>query len=128
MLLGVLVAQSILAAGLLYTVFWAGQTVSDDPALVAAYWGGLSLPAILLVATILFSGVMAEALGVPAATLSFHLKELVHAGLATQERSGRNIVYRAAYDRMNAVLGYLTAHCCQGAECLDPAAAGCTTC
>lgn len=67
-------------------------------------------------------GTMAEALASPAATLSFHLKELVQAGLVTQERSGRNIVYRAAYDRMNAVLGYLTAHCCQGAECLDPAA------
>lgn len=73
-------------------------------------------------------GTMAEALAMPAATLSFHLKELVHAGLATQERAGRNIVYRAAYERMNAVLGYLTAHCCQGAECLDPAAAGCANC
>jgi ArsR family transcriptional regulator len=73
-------------------------------------------------------GTMAEALGTPAATLSFHLKELVHARLVTQERAGRNLVYRAAYDRMNGVLGYLTAHCCQGAECLAPAAAGCATC
>lgn len=70
-------------------------------------------------------GAMAEGLGVPAATLSFHLKELVHAGLVTQERAGRNLVYRAAYDRMNGVLGYLTAHCCQGQECLDPAAEAC---
>jgi len=73
-------------------------------------------------------GTMAEALAMPAATLSFHLKELVHSRLVTQERAGRNIVYRASYDRMNAVLGFLTAHCCQGAECLDPAAGGCTTC
>jgi DNA-binding transcriptional ArsR family regulator len=73
-------------------------------------------------------GTMAEALSMPAATLSFHLKELVHAELVTQERAGRNIVYRAAYDRMSAVLGYLTAHCCQGEECLDPAATGCKTC
>lgn len=73
-------------------------------------------------------GTMAEALAMPSATLSFHLKELVHAGLATQERAGRNLVYRAAYDRMNAVLGYLTAHCCQGAECIDPAATRCSTC
>lgn len=65
-------------------------------------------------------GTMADALGLPAATLSFHLKELVHAGLVTQERAGRHLVYRAAYDRMNGVLGYLTAHCCQGAECLEP--------
>jgi DNA-binding transcriptional ArsR family regulator len=66
---------------------------------------------------------MAEALSMPAATLSFHLKELMHAGLVTQERAGRNLVYRAAYDHMNAVLAYLTAHCCQGAGCaVEPAA------
>lgn len=73
-------------------------------------------------------GVMAEALAMPAATLSFHLKELGHAGLVTQERAGRNIVYRAAYERMNGVLGYLTAHCCQGEECLDPAVTACKAC
>lgn len=67
-------------------------------------------------------GTMAQALELPAATLSFHLKELAHAELVTQERQGRNLVYRAAYDHMNEVLGYLTAHCCQGAECLGPAA------
>jgi DNA-binding transcriptional ArsR family regulator len=70
-------------------------------------------------------GTMAEALSMPAATLSFHLKELMHAQLVTQERAGRNLVYRAAYDRMNAVLGYLTAHCCQGAECVVEPAATC---
>ena len=62
-------------------------------------------------------GTMAEALGIPANTLSFHLKELTHAGLVTQERSSRNIIYRAAFDRMNALLGYLTENCCQGAGC-----------
>src|SRR5512144_1580296 len=62
-------------------------------------------------------GAMAEGLGIPPNTLSFHLKELTHAGLVTQERSSRNIIYRAAYDRMNAVLGYLTENCCQGAAC-----------
>ncbi|MEO8153180.1 MAG: metalloregulator ArsR/SmtB family transcription factor [Rhizobacter sp.] len=70
-------------------------------------------------------GTMAEGLGVPAATLSFHLKELVHAGLVTQERASRNLIYRAAYERMNALLGYLTENCCQGAECLDASAASC---
>ena len=70
-------------------------------------------------------GTMAEALGLPAATLSFHLKELVHSELVTQERTGRHLVYRAAYDRMNGVLGYLTAHCCQGAECLEPTTTAC---
>ena len=62
-------------------------------------------------------GTMAEALGIPQNTLSFHLKELTHAGLVTQERSSRNIVYRAAYDQMNALLGYLTENCCAGAAC-----------
>jgi DNA-binding transcriptional ArsR family regulator len=60
-------------------------------------------------------GTMAEGLDVPANTLSFHLKELAHAGLVTQERASRNIVYRAAYDRMDALVGYLTEKCCQGA-------------
>ena len=62
-------------------------------------------------------GTMSDALNIPANTLSFHLKELTHAGLVTQERASRNIIYRAAYDRMNALLGYLTKNCCQGAEC-----------
>jgi DNA-binding transcriptional ArsR family regulator len=66
-------------------------------------------------------GTMAEALGIPQNTLSFHLKELANAGLVIQERSSRNIVYRAAYDRMNALLGYLTENCCQGAACATEA-------
>ncbi|MGY4827090.1 ArsR/SmtB family transcription factor [Sphaerotilaceae bacterium SBD11-9] len=70
-------------------------------------------------------GTMADGLGVPAATLSFHLKELVQAGLVTQERASRNLIYRAAYERMNGLLGYLTENCCQGAECLDETAASC---
>lgn len=70
-------------------------------------------------------GTMAQALDIPAATLSFHLKELVNAGLVTQERASRHLVYRAAYDRMNALLGYLTENCCQGAGCLAQAAAPC---
>lgn len=70
-------------------------------------------------------GVMAEGLGVPSATLSFHLKELMNAGLVTQERQGRNLVYRAAFERMNALLGYLTENCCQGAACLPKAVGAC---
>ncbi|OWQ85669.1 transcriptional regulator [Roseateles aquatilis] len=62
-------------------------------------------------------GAIQEALGVPAATLSFHLKELVASGLVSQERSSRNLIYRAAYGRMNELLGYLTENCCQGAAC-----------
>ncbi len=70
-------------------------------------------------------GALSEALGVAPNTLSFHLKELVHADLVTQERVGRNLVYRAQYDRMNAVLAYLTQNCCQGQACLANAATQC---
>lgn len=62
-------------------------------------------------------GAIHEALGTPPATLSFHLKELVNAGLVTQERASRNLIYRANYERMNALLGYLTLNCCQGEVC-----------
>lgn len=70
-------------------------------------------------------GVMSEGSGIPPATLSFHLKELMNAGLVTQERQGRNLVYRASFDNMNALLGYLTDNCCQGEACIAPAAASC---
>jgi ArsR family transcriptional regulator len=63
-------------------------------------------------------GALSEELGVAATTLSFHLKELTNAGLVSQQRDGRNLIYRAAYAQMNAVLAYLTAHCCQGEACL----------
>jgi len=71
-------------------------------------------------------GTMAEGLAIPANTLSFHLKELAHAGLVTQERASRNVIYRAAFDHMNTLLGYLTENCCRGAECsVEEAAASC---
>jgi DNA-binding transcriptional ArsR family regulator len=70
-------------------------------------------------------GAIAEAIGLAGATLSFHLKELLNAGLVTQERSGRNLIYRAEYARMNAVLAYLTDNCCAGEACLEEAAADC---
>ncbi len=63
-------------------------------------------------------GALSEELGVAATTLSFHLKELTNAGLVSQQRDGRNLIYRAAYERMNGLLAYLTAHCCQGEDCL----------
>jgi len=63
-------------------------------------------------------GALVEAIGVPATSLSFHLKELTHAGLVTQERQSRHLIYRAAFDRMNALLGYLTENCCQGEACV----------
>lgn len=66
-------------------------------------------------------GVLCESLDVPAATLSFHLKELLHAQLVTVERQGRSLIYRAAFDRTGALVDYLTAHCCRGEPCLGGA-------
>ena len=72
---------------------------------------------------------MAEGLGISSSSLSFHLKELTHAGLITQERASRNLIYRAAFEQMNALLQYLTLNCCQGEECaVDAATSSCTTC
>lgn len=61
--------------------------------------------------------VLAEQLKVARNTLSFHLKELTHAGLVTIEQQGRNLIYRADFAQMNGLLGYLTEYCCQGGVC-----------
>jgi DNA-binding transcriptional ArsR family regulator len=71
---------------------------------------------------------IAEQLGMPANTLSFHLKDLMNADLITQERSGRNLIYRAQFDRMNAVLAFLSQNCCQGESCEVNSEAICKTC
>ena len=69
---------------------------------------------------------MAEALGIPANTLSFHLKELAQSGLVTQERASRNLIYRANFGNVDALIRYLTENCCQGAACeVEQDAAAC---
>jgi DNA-binding transcriptional ArsR family regulator len=73
-------------------------------------------------------GALSAMLDVPASTLSFHLKELVHAGLVAAEREGRNLIYRPSLAQMNALLAYLTDHCCQGQPCGTGAAGRRTTC
>lgn len=73
-------------------------------------------------------GAMAEQLGLPAATLSFHLKELTNAGLISRQRDGRYLIYRAAFEQMNALLGYLTENCCQGEACLPTLKPTTTSC
>ena len=70
---------------------------------------------------------MAEQLSVAPSALSFHLKELAHAGMVSSEPRGRNLIYRASFDQMNALLGYLTEHCCQGEACAVNDAV-CVTC
>ena len=62
-------------------------------------------------------GVLAERLAIPAPTLSFHLKELLHAGLVSQAREGRNLIYRASFDQMQSLVGFLTENCCGGQPC-----------
>ena len=61
-------------------------------------------------------GTMAEGLDIPANTLSFHLKELVNAGLVTQQRASRNLIYRADCGRMDSVVSYLTQSCRKGTQ------------
>jgi len=73
-------------------------------------------------------GALAAILGVASSTLSFHLKELVHAGLVTQERDGRNLICRPSLERMSALMDYLTAHCCLGAGCEELGAGNCRNC
>ncbi len=60
---------------------------------------------------------IAEALGMPASSLSFHLKELSHAGLITPRQEGRFIIYAAQFDTMNGLLSFLTENCCGGNPC-----------
>ena len=63
------------------------------------------------------AGAIAEALGVPNSSLSFHLAQLRNAGLILQERQQRSLIYRANYPAMNALVGFLTENCCGGADC-----------
>ncbi len=65
-------------------------------------------------------GPLAEQLALPPATLSFHLKELSRAGLASAERDGRFLIYRAQYAQMNALMGFLTENCCGGSVSCSP--------
>jgi DNA-binding transcriptional ArsR family regulator len=60
------------------------------------------------------AGQIAERLGMPANTLSFHLNQLRHAGLITFRRESRSLIYAAEYAAMNDLLAYLTENCCQG--------------
>ena len=60
------------------------------------------------------AGAIAEALDVPPSSLTFHLRELTYAGLITQRRLSRQMIYAADFAAMNAILSYLTENCCGG--------------
>lgn len=65
----------------------------------------------------LAAGAIAEKLGVPNSSLSFHLTQLKNAGLVLQERQHRSLIYRANYSAMNSLVDYLMENCCAGADC-----------
>ncbi len=62
----------------------------------------------------LAAGVLGDQLGVPPATMSFHLKTLSHAKLVKSRTEGRYVIYSANYAEMDKLIAYLTEHCCAG--------------
>ena len=63
------------------------------------------------------AGQLSELVGIPPSSLSFHLKELVNAGLLSSRQEGRFVFYSAEYEAMNSLLAYLTENCCGGNPC-----------
>jgi DNA-binding transcriptional ArsR family regulator len=68
------------------------------------------------------AGAIADALDLPASSLSFHLAHLNRAGLITQSRDGRSLIYAADFAAMSGLVGFLTENCCGGASCAPSAA------
>ena len=64
------------------------------------------------------AGEIAERLGVVSSSMSFHLAALANAGLVTQRRQSRSIIYCADFAAMNGLMGYLTNNCCGGVPCM----------
>src|ERR1700688_2739821 len=77
--------------------------------LVQRGWDGLS------------AGTIAQRLDLPPSSLTFHLQQLTHAGLITQRRLSRQLIYAADFTAMNEVMGYLTENCCGGGAACVPA-------
>jgi ArsR family transcriptional regulator, arsenate/arsenite/antimonite-responsive transcriptional repressor len=70
---------------------------------------------------------IAERLGIAPSSLSFHLKELLHANLVKQTKTGRSLIYSTNFETMNEVLGFLTENCCGGNVCSPVSPTGCST-
>lgn len=73
----------------------------------------------------LAAGRLAELVALPPSSLSFHLKELVHAGLLASRQEGRFVIYVARYDAMNGLVAFLTENCCGGLPCSPGIALAC---
>jgi ArsR family transcriptional regulator len=63
------------------------------------------------------AGAIGEAVGVPPATLSFHLAHLVRAGLAKSRQDGRFVIYSADFGKMDGLIRFLSRNCCSGKAC-----------
>ena len=74
------------------------------------------------------AGTLADALGIAPSSMSFHLAQLANAGLVSQRRQSRSIIYSADFERMNGLMGYLTENCCGGLPCAPAAACSPETC
>jgi DNA-binding transcriptional ArsR family regulator len=70
---------------------------------------------------------IAEQLGIPPSSMSFHLKELTHAGLVSQTKAGRSLIYAASFTTMNELIAFLTENCCGGNVCIPVCAPSCST-
>lgn len=66
----------------------------------------------------LSAGMIAQALALPPSSLTFHLQQLTHAGLITQRRLSRQLIYAADFAAMNGLMAYLTENCCGGGAAL----------
>ena len=75
----------------------------------------------------LAAGTLSEAVGAAPSAMSFHLAQLDHAGLVTQRREGRSIIYSANYPAMTGLLAYLTENCCAGDACGIDTPAACVS-
>lgn len=67
------------------------------------------------------AGVLAEKIGVPPSSMSFHLAQLTNAGLVKQRRASRSMIYAADYSAMARLMTYLTRNCCVGVSCIGDA-------
>jgi DNA-binding transcriptional ArsR family regulator len=74
------------------------------------------------------AGALAQGVGVPASSMSFHLSQLSHAGLVTQRRQGRSLIYAANYAAMGGLMAYLTDNCCGGVACAPDVACAPVAC
>ena len=85
--------------------------------LVGVFWLCLfGAGGVLALWVMTWGGSVGEALGLPSATLSFHLKELKSAGLIRCERLGRSRIYSPDFERMSALVAFLSENCCEGID------------